>query len=63
MKLLCWDIVVADDVYLVDLDFLFLVDVDVNDELVRLGGVVALHDVYLGILESFVAEELLDDDF
>ena len=62
MKLLCWDIVVADDVYLVDLDFLFLVDVDVNDELVRLGGVVALHDVYLGILESFVAEELLDDD-
>ena len=62
MKLLCWDIVVADDVYLVDLDFLFLVDVDINDELVRLGGVVALHDVYLGILESFVAEELLDDD-
>ena len=54
-------VVVACDVDVADLDFLLLVNVDIDDHVVLLVDVVALHDVHLGILESFLVEVSLDD--
>ena len=46
---------------LLNFDFLFLVDVDVDDYLVFVGEVIGLPDVYLGILEALLLEMFLDD--
>ena len=53
---------VTSDIDLVDLDLLLLVDVDIEDEVVGLSHVVALHDVDLGILEALLIEVALDDN-
>ena len=62
LQLLLVEGAVAGDVYLIDLDLLLLVDVDVKDEAVLLGHIVALQDVDLRVLEALVVEVPLDDN-
>ena len=62
MELLGGEMVVTRDVNLVDLHLLLLVNVHIDNELARLGDVITLHDVHLGILEALVIVVSLDDN-
>ena len=62
LQLLLVEGAITGDVDLVDLDFLLLVDGDVEDEVIGLGHIVALHDGDIGILEALLIEVALDDN-
>ena len=63
MELLGGKMVVTRDVNLVDFHLLLFVNIHIDNELSRLRDVIALHDVYLCILEAFIVIIPLDDDF
>ena len=52
---------ISFDIYFVNLDFLFLIDINVNDHLVFVGEVVGLLDIHLGIFEALLFEMFLDN--
>ena len=63
VELLGGKVVIARNVDFTDSHFFFLVDIDIDNDLVGQGRVVVLHNVHIGILETFLVKVSLNDDF